>query len=219
MCLHFDVALVYAHNRVHRRFYKELRARVLEQAFAKDAVILKVAEEALTAFMDTPLKFGAVCVEAKKEEWRLTRQWARMFADHINFIITNPSTAPKDELRDMLDRTLDLIVLLSNKLAFINYHKRHLAKRLLNPVKGSESYCLELENVVISRMRTVCDGLLMSKCTKLLGDHDSSRQFSEELLKSKELEQRKASLVPIEDFDMRYLSKRVWRECGVWYDA
>jgi len=85
-------------------------------------------------------------------------------------------------------------------------------------VKGFESYCLELENVVISRMRMVCDGLLMSKCTRLLGDHDSSRQFSEELLKSKELEQRKASLVPVEDFDMRYLSKRVWRECGVWYD-
>jgi hypothetical protein len=104
-------------------------------------------------------------------------------------------------------------------LAFINYHKRHLAKRLLNPVKGSESYCLELENVVISRMRMVCDGSLLSKCTKLLGDHDSSRQFSEELLKSKELEQRKASLVPVEDFDMRYLSKRVWRECGVWCDA
>jgi len=185
---------------------------------SQDAVILKVAEEALTAFMDTPLKFGAVCIEAKKEEWRLTRQWARMFADHINFIITNPGTAPKDELRDMLDRALDLIVLLSNKLAFINYHKRHLAKRLLNPVKGFESYCLELENVVISRMQLVCDGSLLSKCTLLLRDHDSSRQFSEELLKSKELEQRKASLVPVEDFDMRYLSKRVWRECGVWYD-
>jgi hypothetical protein len=142
-----------------------------------------------------------------------------MFADHINFIITNPGTAPKDELRDMLDRALDLIVLLSNKLAFINYHKRHLAKRLLNPVKGFESYCLELENVVISRMQLVCDGSLLSKCTLLLRDHDSSRQFSEELLKSKELEQRKASLVPVEDFDMRYLSKRVWRECGVWCDA
>jgi len=200
-------------------FYKELRVRVLEQAFEKDAVILKVAEEALTAFMDTPLKFGAVCIEATKEEWRLTWQWERMLADHINFIITNPSFALRDELRGMLDCTLDLIVLLSNKLAFLNYHKRHLAKRLLNPVKGFESYCLELENVVISRMRMVCDGLLMSKCTRLLGDHDSSRQFSEELLKSKELEQRKASLVPVEDFDMRYLSKRVWRECGVWCDA
>ena len=172
----------------------------------------KVAEDALTQFMDTPLKFGAMCTESSKEEWRLTRQWARMLADHINAIITNPGATSNEELSD----TLDLIVLLSNKLAFINYHKRHLAKRLLNPVKGCEAKCLELENVVISRLQKVCDGLLLSKCTRLLGDHDSSRQFSEQLLRSNELEQRRGLMAPIEDFDMRYLSKRVWRECGVW---
>ncbi len=200
-------------DRQPRRYYKQLRDAVLVQGFARDAVMTKVAEDALTQFMDTPLKFGAICIEAKKEEWRLVRQWARMLADHINSIITNPGATSNDEL----SCTLDLVTLLSNKLAFINYHKRHLAKRLLNPVKGCEAKCLELENIVISRLQKVCDGLLLSKCTRLLGDHDSSRQFSEELSKSRELEQRKASMAPIEDFDMRYLSKRVWRECGVWY--
>jgi len=172
----------------------------------------KKAEDALTQFMDTPLKFGAMCTEPRKEEWRLTRQWARMLADHINAIITNPGATSNEELSD----TLDLIVLLSNKLAFINYHKRHLAKRLLNPVKGCEAKCLELENAVISRLQKVCDGLLLSKCTRLLGDHDSSRQFSEQLLRSNELEQRRGLMAPIEDFDMRYLSRRVWEQCGVW---
>ena len=189
-----------------------MRGSVLIQGFARDSVMTKVAEDALTQFMDTPLKFGAMCTEPSKEEWRLTRQWARMLADHINAIITNPGATSNEELSD----TLDLIVLLSNKLAFINYHKRHLAKRLLNPVKGCEAKCLELENAVISRLQKVCDCSLLSKCTRLLGDYDSSRQFAEELSKSKELEQRSGSMAPIEDFDVRYLSKRVWQECGVW---
>jgi uncharacterized membrane protein YgcG len=184
------------------------------------------AEDALTQFMETPLKFGAMCTESSKEEWRLTRQWARMLADHINAIITNPGATSNEELSD----TLDLIVLLSNKLAFINYHKRHLAKRLLNPVKGFEARCMELENAAISRLQKVCDGLLLSKCTRLLGDHDSSRQFSEELARVLGSGGGGGDGgggarggggggggggVPI-DFDMRYLSKRVWRECGVW---
>ena len=170
----------------------------------------KVAEDALTQFMDTPLKFGAMCTEPRKEEWRLTRQWTRMLADHINAIITNPGATSNEELSD----TLDLIVLLSNKLAFINYHKRHLAKRLLNPVKGFEAKCLDLEKAVISRLPKKSDGLKL--VTRLLGDHDSSRQFSDQLLKSEELEQRRGSMAPIEDFDMRYLSRRVWELCGVW---
>ena len=135
-----------------------------------------------------------------------------MLADHINVVITNPVATSRDELSD----TLNLVVLLSNKVAFINYHKRHLAKRLLNPVKGSEALCLELESDVISRLKAVCNLLLLAKCETLIADHDSSRKFSEELLASRELQSRKATLAPIEDFDMRYLSKRVWRECGVW---
>jgi hypothetical protein len=203
---------MFSRNTLLYRYYKALRSDLLIRAFKQDAVMIKVVEDAFTAFLDTPIKFGATCTVARKEQWRLTRQWSRMLADHINVIVTNPSAGSKDELTD----TLNLVVLLSNKLAFINYHKRHLAKRLLNPVKGSESLCLELENVVISRLQSVCDRLLLAKCEKLIADHDSSRQFSEELSKSKELELRKAALAPIEDFDMRYLSKRVWRECGVW---
>ncbi len=194
------------------RYYKKLRSDLLIEAFKKDSVMIKVAEDAFSALMDLPLKFGATCTEAKKEAWRLTRQWPRMLADHINTIITNPGPSSKDEISD----TLNLVVLLSNKLDFINYHKRHLAKRLLNPVKGFEALCIELENAAISRLQTVCDRLLLSKCEKLLSDHDSSRQFSEELSKSKELEMRREALAPVDDFDIRYLSKRVWRECGVW---
>ena len=70
------------------------------QGFARDAVMTKVAEDALTQFMDTPLKFGAMCTEPRKEEWRLTRQWARMLADHINAIITNPGATSNEELSD-----------------------------------------------------------------------------------------------------------------------
>jgi hypothetical protein len=83
-------------------------------------------------------------------------------------------------------------------------------------VKGFEDLCIELENAAISRLQTVCDRLLLSKCEKLLSDHDSSKKFSEELSKSKELEMRREALAPVDDFDMRYLSKRVWKECGVW---
>ena len=174
--------------------------------------MIKVAEDVFAALMDLPLKFGAMCSEAKKEVWRLTRQWPRMLADHINAIITNPGPSSKDDISDVLN----LVVLLSNKLDFINYHKRHLAKRLLNPVKGFEELCIELENVVTSRLQTVCDRMLLSKCVTLLGDHDSSKKFSDELSKSKELEMHKPTLAPVDDFDIRYLSKRVWRECGVW---
>jgi hypothetical protein len=162
--------------------------------------------------MDTPLKFGAMCIEARKEEWRIVRPWGRLLADHVNFIITNPNSESSGELA----ATLDLVVLLSNKVVFINYHKRHLAKRLLKPVKGFESKCTELEHAVIARMQSVCEGLLLSKCTKLLSDHESSCKFGEELISSKEFEEVKCSLTPVEDFSMRYLSKRIWRECGVW---
>jgi hypothetical protein len=178
--------------------------------------MINAAEHALTTLMDSPLEFGAVCTEAGKEVWRLTRPWPRMLADHINAIITNLRYDAAPTSKDDISDALDLIVLLSNKLAFVNYHKRHLAKRLLNPVKRFEAECLELENAVMSRLQKVCDGLLLSKCTRLLGDYDSSRQFAEELSKSKELEQRSGSMAPIQDFDVRYLSKRVWQECGVW---
>ena len=194
------------------RYYKKLRSDLLIQAFKKDTVMIKVAEDVFAALMDLPLKFGAMCSEAKKEVWRLTRQWPRMLADHINAIITNPGPSSKDDI----SAVLNLVVLLSNKLDFINYHKRHLAKRLLNPLKGFEDLCIELENVAISRLQTVCDRLLLAKCEKLLADHESSKQFSEELGKSKELETRRDELAPVDDFDIRYLSKRVWRECGVW---
>ena len=156
----------------------------MTDAFKRDAVMTKVAEDALTAFMDTPLKFGAISTEPKKEEWRLTRVWARLLADHVNAVITSPGSAANEELSD----TLDLVALLSNKLAFIQYHKRLLAKRLLNPIKGLEARALELEGFVISRIQAICDGGLVSGCTSLLADHEASRQFSEELSKSKELE-------------------------------
>ena len=193
---------------IHIRYYKSLRVRILTDAFKRDAVMNKVAEDALTAFMDTPLKFGAMSTEPKKEEWRLTRVWARLLADHVNAIITSPGSTAKEDLSD----TLDLVALLSNKLAFIQYHKRLLAKRLLNPVKGLEARALELEGFVISRMQAMCEGGLVAGCTMLLADHEASRQFSEELTKSKELEKALSgsALGAIEDFDMRYLSKRVW---------
>ncbi len=193
------------------RYYKSLRLRILTDAFKRDAVMTKVAEDALTAFMDTPLKFGAISTEPKKEEWRLTRVWARLLADHVNAVITSPGSAANEELSD----TLDLVALLSNKLAFIQYHKRLLAKRLLNPVKGLEARALELEGFVISRIQAICDGGLVSGCTSLLADHEASRQFSEELSKSKELEKglQGGALGAVEDFDMRYLSKRVWPQC------
>jgi hypothetical protein len=33
--------------------------------------MIKAVEDALTAFLDAPLKIGAICIEAKKEEWKL----------------------------------------------------------------------------------------------------------------------------------------------------
>ena len=134
-----------------------------------------------------------------------------MLADHIHAIITNVRYETVATTKDKMSDALHLVVLLSNKLAFVNYHKRNLAKRILSPV-----LCIELENVAISRLQTVCDRLLLAKCEKLLADHESSKQFSEELGKSKELETRRDELAPVDDFDIRYLSKRVWRECGVW---
>jgi hypothetical protein len=190
------------------RYYKKLRSDDLfDFAFKKDAVMIKAAENALTTFMDSPLQFGAVCIEAREKVWRLTRPWPRLLADHINAIITNPGPTSKDDISD----ALDLVVLLSNKLAFVNYHKRNLAKRILSPV-----LCIELENVAISRLRTVCDHYLWAKCETLLADHDTSRRFSDEFSRSNEIEMHMPALAPVDDFDIRYLSKRTWQECKVW---
>jgi len=197
------------------RYYTSLRATILTHAFKCDAVMTKVAEDALAAFMDVPLKFGAISTEPKKNEWRLTRVWARLLADHVNAIITSPHSEAKQQLSD----TLELVVLLSSKLAFIQYHKRLLSRRLLNPVKGLEATALELDHVVCSMMQTKGEvGLgtgLLTGCSSLLADYEDSRQFSEELLMSEEMKMGMAdgALGAIEEFDMRYLSKRVWPTC------
>jgi hypothetical protein len=178
--------------------------------------LIQAAEVCVSKFLDSPVNFGAVCIEAKKEEWRVTKSWGSLLADHINFIITNPGLAAVDE---DLAATLDLVSLLTNKLAFINYHKRHLAKRLLNPIKSFESKCHQLEKTVMERMKTVCESSLLTHCLNLLSDHDSSNRMSSEFSASNQLELVRNSLLPISDFDMRYLSKRVWSASGVWCES
>ena len=156
------------------RYYKKLRSDDLfDFAFKKDAVMITAADRALTMLMNLPLEFGAVCTEAGKEVWRLTRPWTRMLADHIHAIITNVRYETVATTKDKMSDALHLVVLLSNKFEFFNYHKRHLAKRLLNPWKGYEDLCSELEDIVIRSLRTVCDHGLLAKCERLLADHYS----------------------------------------------
>jgi hypothetical protein len=193
------------------RYYKKLRSDDLfDFAFKKDAVMITAAERALTTLMNSPLEFGAMCTEARNEVWRFTRPWTRMLADHIHAIITKPGATSKADVSD----ALDLVVLLSNKFEFANYHKRHLAKRILNPLIGFEDLCSELEDIVIRRLCTVCDRMLLAKCERLLEDHYSSRRFSRELFE--EFETCRPTLAPVAHFDIRYLSKYVWQNCGVW---
>ncbi len=197
------------------RYYKKLRSDDLfDFAFKKDAVMITAADRALTMLMNLPLEFGAVCTEAGKEVWRLTRPWTRMLADHIHAIITNVRYETVATTKDEMSDALHLVVLLSNKFEFVNYHKRHLAKRLLNPLKGFEDLCSELEDIVIRSLRTVCDHVLLAKCERLLADHYSSRKFSRELFE--EFETCRPTLAPVADFDIRYLSKYAWQTCGVW---
>jgi hypothetical protein len=44
----------------------------------------------------------------------------------------------------------------------------------------------------------------------LLADHRSSRELFEEF------ETCRPALAPVADFDVRYLSKYTWQNCGVW---
>jgi hypothetical protein len=125
----------------------------LIRAFKKDAVMIKAAEDALTAFLDLPLKFGAICTEARAEAWRLQSYWLVMLADHIDSIIRNPGATSKDDISD----ALDLVALLSDKLDFVEFHMWHLKERLLNPHLtgglrlnfGFENVCIELEDFVV----------------------------------------------------------------------
>jgi hypothetical protein len=190
-----------------------LRCKVLDQAFSKDDTMIKAANDTFATFMDSTLKFGAICTEAKKEEWRLARIWPRMLADGINTIISSPVASSRDELIDLLS----IVVLLKEKTSFVNFHKRHLAKRLLNPVKGDfGTMCVDLEKLVVSRLETAWIQSLVSDCNHLLRDNDECMKFSRELLESQELRQHKELLGPVNDFDMRYFSKKVWKDCGVW---
>jgi hypothetical protein len=80
------------------RYYKSLRSDLLIKAFKKDAVMIKAAEDALTAFLDSPLKFGMIFTGARAEAWRLKpiwrlkSYWHIMFADHINSILAERIT-------------------------------------------------------------------------------------------------------------------------------
>jgi hypothetical protein len=122
--------------------------------------MIKAAEDALTAFLDLPLKFGAICTEARAEAWRLQSYWLVMLADHIDSIIRYPGATSKDDISD----ALKLVALLSDKLNFAKFHMWHLKERLLNPhltdlrlnpfrYFGFENVCIELEHFVV-------DGLL-----------------------------------------------------------
>ena len=175
--------------------------------------MIQAANDTFATFMDSTLKFGAICTEAKKEEWRLARLWPRMLADGINTIISSPVASSRDVLIDLLN----IVVLLKEKTSFVTFHKRHLAKRLLNPVKEDfGTMCVDLEKLVVSRLKTAWIQSLVSDCKHLLRDNDECMKFSRELLESQELMQHKELLGPVNDFDMRYFSKKVWKDCGVW---
>jgi hypothetical protein len=217
-------------------YYKKLRSDLFDFAFKEDAVMIKAAEHALATLMDSPLKFGAMCTEARNEVWRFTRPWPRMLADHINSILTmdwQPATT-QDDIYD----ALNLIALLSNKIAFVNYHKRHLAKRILGHLRGFD---MELERFVVSSLLHLgCPSELLQPISRLLEDYkvfdSSSFLIGEDGVGGGgggrggsdgdgggggggvDGDGVGGSLIkaPPFDFDIRYLSKSAWQGSGVW---
>jgi hypothetical protein len=106
------------------RYYKRLRSDLLIGAFKEDAVMIKAAEDALTAFLDSPLKFGMIFTGARAEAWilkpiwRLKSYWLVMFADHINSIIADHIAHTLVGETDALSRlsdALNLCVLMTDK--------------------------------------------------------------------------------------------------------
>jgi hypothetical protein len=127
------------------RYYNRLRSDLLILAFKNDTVMKEASEDAFTAFLDSPLKFGMICTEARAEAWRLTSYWLVMLAGHIDAIIRNPGATSKDDISD----ALNLAVLLSDKLVFATKLAWPLTGRLLNPVAGFANVCIELEHFVV----------------------------------------------------------------------
>ena len=187
--------------------------------FNQDAEMIKAAERALTALLDSPLNFGATCTEANKEAWRFTRPWPRMLADHLNSILVmdpTPATA-QDEISD----TLSLIVLLSNKLAFVYYHKRNLAKRMLGPLK---EFHMELERFVVSSLIALGYNEQLLRPTSSLIANYSYKNPGEGGEGGRVGGGGGGGVggggvlpkAPPIEFDFLYLSKSLWKQCGVW---
>ena len=130
--------------------------------------MIEAAEDAFTAFLDLPLKFGMMCTYAHPEHWRLKLYWFFMLSNHIDAIIRNPGATSKDEISD----ALNLAVLPSDKLDFAQCLKWHLAGRLLNPVAGFENVCIELEHFVVhGLLARGYDRSLMYPIDELLDDY------------------------------------------------
>jgi hypothetical protein len=204
---------------VFYRFYKSLRSDLLIPAFKEDSVMIEAAELALTTLMHLPLKFGAMCTEARKEVWRFTRTWPRMLADHINSILTKPG--PRKSEDDISD-ALNLIALMPNKIAFANHHKRHLANRILGHWIGFDK---ELERFVVEDLvRLGYPSELLRPISTLLEDCSSFRieEVGGTLYCNRQGGRGRFDLwfanlkAPPFELDFDYLSESVWRECGVW---
>jgi hypothetical protein len=184
------------------------------KAFKKDAEMIKAAESALTTLMDSPLEFGATCTEANKQVWRLTRSWPKMLADHLNSILAmdKKTTKAQDDISD----TLHLIVLPSNKMAFVNYHNRNLSKRILGSVKAFD---MDLELFVVSGLKALgYNADLLRPISRLLGDYNVLYGRGRE---GEEGGGSGGGAVPLEagpfEFVFKpFLSQSVWTQCGVW---
>ncbi|CAF1059487.1 unnamed protein product [Didymodactylos carnosus] len=160
---------------------------LVEESFDSDRGFLTALDRACSKFINQNAVTG---INIKKTP--------QLLASYCHILMKKgEKTAANNEIEDVLNQIMIVFNYIQDKDVFENFYGKLLAKRLVSKVSASD----ELEENMISKLKSVCGFEYTSKLQRMFQDITVSRDLVEQYLK-----QRQLSL----DFSIIVLRTNVW---------
>ena len=195
------------------RFFQELLLEISEiqklfpSSWNATELMTEGANNALAHFMSSPVHLGAFFTASQEQKWRVTIEWNRLLADRVDLLIRTIRdpfhSGWREETEELLSSTLKII---GNGSKFMIYHKKRLAKRLLD---SDSIWCSDREH-----FETVALDHLTHARRLWHGVTQSVIQESKSLI-TDVYEMMDTALSPVV-FHAKCRPKELWRGCDVW---
>ncbi len=201
------------------RFFQELLLEISEiqklfpSSWNATELMTEGANNALAHFLSSPVHLGAFFTASQEQKWRVTIEWYRLLADRVDLLMRKYDfhvchSDSRKETEELLSSTLTII---GNGSKFMIYHKKRLAKRLLD---SDSIWCSDREHFEkfaldhLTHARRLWHGVTQSviqETKSLITDVD-------ELLMDTDLD---TDLSPA-FFYAKCRPKELWQRCDVW---